>query len=412
MTGLTSEARAGWQAQRLREIIPQLYDRAHGFRRRMDAAGLKPGGIQTPADLAALPVLRKDDLIALQGADPPFGGLLSTAPGDLRRIFQSPGPIYEPEPKVADYWRWAPALLAAGFEPGDIVLNAFGYHLTPAGAMFEEGLVAIGCTVIPGGIGNQEQQAEAVRALSVTGYVGLPSYLKTLIEKVEALGGGHLPAGWPLRRAFVTAEPLPPSLRALLNDYGLVVRQGYGTAECGNLGYECEAQNGWHVPDDALVQICDLNSGMPLPPGQTGEVAVTLFNPDYALVRFGVGDLSALNVAPCACGRTSDRLVGWQGRIGDAVKVRGMFLHPRQVAEVVARFPEIRAHQAVITRVEHRDELTLRIVLAEGVDRDPLSERLKTLARDALKFRLEVEVVPAETLPPGGPPLRDERKWD
>ena len=399
--------------QRLREVIPQLYDRAPGFQRRMDAAGLKPADIQTLADLAALPVLRKDDLIALQGTDPPFGGLLGVVPRDLRRIFQSPGPIYEPEPKVADYWRWASALRAAGFEPGDIVLNAFGYHLTPAGAMFEEGLLAIGCTVIPGGIGNQEQQAEAVRALGVTGYVGLPSYLKALIEKAaERLGGGHLPAGWKLRRAFVTAEPLPPSLRALLNDYGLVVRQGYGTAECGNLGYECEAQNGWHVPDDALVQICDLNSGQPLSPGQTGEVVVTLFNPDYALVRFGVGDLSALNTERCVCGRTSDRLVGWQGRIGDAVKVRGMFLHPRQVAEVVARFPEIRAHQAVITRVEHRDELTLRVVLAEGVDPGPVSERLKAGARDALKFRLDVEAVPAEALPPGSPPLRDERKWD
>ena len=412
MAELTSETRAAWHAQRLREIIPQLYDRAPGFRRRMDAAGLKPGDIQTPADLAALPVLRKDDLIALQRADPPFGGLLGAAPGDLRRIFQSPGPIYEPEPKVADYWRWAPALRAAGFEPGDIVLNAFGYHLTPAGAMFEEALLAIGCTVVPGGIGNQEQQAEAVRALGISGYVGLPSYLKALIEKAEALGGGHLPSGWPLRRAFVTAEPLPPSLRALFNDYGLVVRQGYGTAECGNLGYECEAQNGWHVPDDALVQICDLNTGQPLPPGQTGEVVVTLFNPDYALVRFGVGDLSALNVEPCACGRTSDRLVGWQGRVGDAVKVRGMFLHPRQVAEVVARFPEIRAHQAVITRVEHRDELALRVVLAEGADPGSLGERLQAEARDALKFRLDIEVVPAEALPPGSPPLRDERKWD
>ena len=413
MAELTPEARAAWQTQRLHETIAQLYDRAPAFHARLDAAGLAPADIQTPADLAALPILRKDELIALQRATPPFGGLLSITPGDLRRAFQSPGPIYEPETKVSDYWRWAPALRAAGFRPGDVVLNAFGYHLTPAGAMFEEGLWAVGCAVVPGGIGNQEQQVEAMRALGVTGYVGLPSYLKALLEKAGAFEGGEgrLPEGWRLRAAFVTAEPLPPSLRKLLNACGLVVRQGYGTAECGNLGYECEAQEDWHVPDDAIVQVCDLNTGQPLPAGQTGEVVATLFNADYALVRFGVGDLSALNPEPCRCGRTSHRLMGWQGRAGDAVKVRGMFLHPRQLRQLMAGFPEVYRWQALITRQEHKDYLTLRVCLSSPTD-PAWPDRLAQAAQAAIKFHPQVEIVSEEALPATAPPIEDSRTWE
>ena len=390
--------------QPLTELIAHLAAHAPAFAERLQAAGLTPDDIRTADDLARLPVLRKDDLIALQAQNPPFGGLLAVEIGALKRVYQSPGPIYEPEANVPDYWRWASALRAAGFRAGDVVLNAFGYHLTPAGAMFEEGLRAVGCTVLPGGVGNQEQQVRAMHALGVTGYVGLPSYLKALLDKADALG---LPL--KVEKAFVTAEPLPPSLRAELNQRGVTtVRQGYGTAECGNLGYECEAENGWHIPDDVIVQVCDINTGQPLPPGEVGEVVVTVLHDTYALVRFGTGDLSAIAAEPCSCGLESPRLVGWLGRVGDAVKVRGMFLHPRQLRDLMARFPEVERWQAVITREAHKDFLTLEIVAPQASA--ALDAAIAETARDVLKFRLEVRRV--ASLPDNAPPIRDTRTWD
>ncbi len=391
----------------LPNLVAHLAENAPGFAARIKAAGLTLDDLRNPKALDALPVVRKDDLVESQAANPPFGGFLACAPGELKRIFQSPGPIYDPESRVADYWRWAPALRAAGFQPGEVVLNAFGYHLTPAGAMFEEGLWAVGCTVIPGGVGNQESQVRILHDLDVTGYTGLPSYLKALLDKANELG-----LSLKLNKAFVTAEPLPPSLRAALNEQGVTVRQGYGTAECGNLGYECEVQDGWHLPEDAMVQVCDLTSGEPLPPGESGEIVVTLFTRDYALVRFGTGDLSALNDEACACGRTTPRLMGWQGRVGDAVKVRGMFLHPRQLSGVMARFPEVKRWQAVITRQEHKDYLTLQVVLEHGVDPTSLNERLTQTARETIKFNIAVVTVSEGELPSGELPIQDTRVWE
>jgi phenylacetate-CoA ligase len=388
-------------------LIDHLTRNAPGFAARLERAGIQPGSIRSLEDLNALPVMRKDDLVEFQAKDPPFGGFLACQPGELKRIFQSPGPIYDPESRLADYWRWAFALRASGFGPGDVVINTFGYHLTPAGAMFEEGLWAAGCAVIPGGVGNQEQQVRAMHALGVNGYTGLPSYLKALLDKAEEL---NLPLH--MQKAFVTAEPLPPSLRAYINERGVTVRQGYGTAECGNLGFECEQEDGWHIPEDALVQVCDLTSGQPLPPGESGEIVATLFTPDYALVRFGTGDLSSLNLDPCPCGRESPRLMGWQGRAGDAVKVRGMFLHPRQLSQLMVRFPEVRRWQAVVTRQEHKDYLALRVVPAHGVETAGLEERLAQTARETIKFHPSVEVVTEEGIPPGAAPILDQRVWD
>ncbi len=390
----------------LPDLIRHLAANAPGFARRLNEAGLSPDSIRTPEDLDALPVIRKDDLVEFQAADPPFGGFLACRPDELKRVFQSPGPIYDPESRVADYWRWESAMQAAGFGPSDLVINCFGYHLTPAGAMFEEGLWAAGCAVIPGGVGSQEQQARVLHDLKVTGYVGLPSYLKALIEKAAELG-----LELYIKKAFFTAEPLPPSLRAWLNEHGVpVARQGYGTAECGNLGFECEQEDGWHLPEDAIIQVCDINSGQPLPPGETGEIVVTLLVEDYALVRFGTGDLSSLNPELCPCGRPSSRLMGWQGRIGDAVKVRGMFLHPRQVRDFMARYPEVTRWQAVVTRQEHKDFLALRILTAPGADNPSLTASIARAAREAIKFQLEVTAVPE--LPSDAPPIRDERIWE
>ncbi len=391
----------------LPQLIMHLSENAPGFAARLQAASIQPEDIRSTGDLNAIPIIRKDDLVDLQKANPPFGGYLSCSPSELKRIFQSPGPIYDPEARRPDYWRWAPALLAAGFHPGDIVFNAFSYHLTPAGAMFEEGLWAVGCSVIPGGVGNQEQQVAVMHCLKANGYLGLPSYLKALMDKAADL---NLELG--VKKAFCTAEPLPPSLRRWFNERGIIARQGYATAECGNLGYECEMEDGWHIPEDAIIQVCDLSNGQPLPAGQVGEIVVTLFMPEYALVRFGTGDLSSLNLEPCKCGRISARLMGWQGRVGDAVKVRGLFLHPRQLAELMKRFPEVAGWQAVITRQEHKDFLTLRVVPGEQGAAEDLTERIAAAARDAIKLHPTVEIASSETLPPGSPPVQDTRSWD
>ncbi len=392
----------------LRKTIEHFYNSAPAFRRRLDSAGLHPHDIRSIDDLAKLPILRKDDLIELQRSDPPFGGMLTIPTSELRRVFQSPGPINEPGPRLADSGRWAVALEAAGFRSGEIVMNCFGYHMTPAGTSLENSLETIGCVVIPGGTGNQEQQVQMMVTFAVSGYVGLPSYLKALMDKAAALG-----TDLHLRHAFVLAEPLPPSLRQELKERGVEVFQGYGTAECGNLGYECERLDGWHVPDDVIVQICDMSDGSPLPPGETGEVVATSLGRHYAIVRFGVGDLSSLNIEPCACGRSGVRLNGWQGRVGEAAKVRGMFLHPRQLAAVMDRFPEVVRYQVVISRRAHRDELALQIVARSDADAPGhLVDKIQDVARQALKFRLDVQMVDALQLAPGSPPIKDNRSWE
>lgn len=390
----------------LSKLIPHLADNAPGFSERLSEAGVDPHSIRNADDLQALPVMRKDDLTGLQAADPPFGGYLACEPHQLKRIYQSPGPIYDPESRITDYWRWAPALRAAGFQAGDIVLNAFGYHLTPAGAMFEEGLWALGCTVIPAGVGNQDGQVQAMAALRTSGYVGLPSYLKTLLDKAA-----DLDLSLQLKKAFVTAEPLPASLRQAINQHGITVRQGYGTAECGNLGYECDQENGWHVPEDVIIQVCDINNGAPLQPGQIGEIVVTLYTADYALVRFGTGDLSTLNVNACPCGRAMPRLMGWRGRVGDAVKVRGLFLHPHQLAGLMSSFPQVDRWQAVISRREHKDYLTIRLTPKSSAQDATLVDRIIASAKDSLRLTINVEMVTPDSLPEDAQPIQDTRTW-
>ncbi|HEY4409526.1 MAG TPA: phenylacetate--CoA ligase family protein [Acidimicrobiia bacterium] len=379
-------------------VVPALADRLAG-------AGLVADDLVDVAALDRIAVLSKDDLIDLQAKDPPFGGHL--APGTaVRRVFQSPGPLYEPEPDVADHWRAAPALEAAGFGPADTVLNCFGYHLSPAGVMFEEAARALGCRVVPAGVGNFDLAVRAARDLAATAYIGLPSYLKALLEKAEELGGGPL----SFERAMVTAEPLPPSLRAWLEERIPVVRQMYGTAESGNLGFECQAAAGLHVPDDALVEVCGLDDGAPRLDGGEGQVVVTLFSAHYPLVRFGTGDLSAFAPGECACGRPTPRLVGWLGRSGEAVKVRGMFLHPRQVTAVMSQVPAVAAYRFLIDRVEHRDVLRCEVVpAAEGIDHAHLAGEVHDTIRSGLRFDVEVAVVTA--LEAGAAPITDLRTW-
>lgn len=351
--------------------------------------------------LATLPILSKDDVLALQQADPPFGGALSPS-AHVRRVFQSPGPIYEPQLDGADPWRWGPSLQAAGMGAEDLVLNCFGYHLSPAGAMFEEAALALGARVLPGGIGNQDLQARAVADLGVTAYTGLPSYLKAILDRYDELG---LPRErWRLHRALVTAEPLPDSLRALLVERVPTVLMAYGTAETGLIGYETEPGGGLVPAPGVLVQICDLDTGAPITEGE-GQVVVTLLRPDYPMVRFGTGDLSAWRLGPDG----SPRLVGVLGRSGAAVKVRGMFLHPRQAAAVLAGVADVQQWRFVIDRVDHRDELGCEVVVRPGVDAAAVVADVTDRVRSGLRFSCAVSAV--ESLPDDAAPITDRRDW-
>jgi phenylacetate-CoA ligase len=392
--------------ERVFEVLRPAAAEVPALAARLADAGLVPDDLVDVTAVDRIPIVSKDDLVDLQAKDPPFGGYLA-AGTPVRRIFQSPGPLYEPEPDVPDPWRTAPALEAAGFGPDDVVLNCFGYHLTPAGVLFEEAARALGCRVVPAGVGNFDLTVRAARDLAVTGYVGVPTYLKALIDKAEELGGP------PLRfeRALVSAEPLPPSLRTWLEERVPVVRQMYGTAESGLLGFECEAVSGLHVPSDALVEVCGLDDGVPRLDGGEGQVVVTLFSAHYPLVRFGTGDLSAFASGPCACGRTTPRLVGWLGRTGEAVKVRGMFLHPRQVTAVMSQVPSVAAYRFLIDRVDHRDVLRCEVVpAAEGIDHAHLTAEVHDTIRSGLRFDVEVSVVTA--LEAGAAPITDLRTWE
>ena len=393
--------------ERVAAVLPDAARRGEALGARLRAAGLAPDDLRDVAALEHLPVLGKDELIDLQGEAPPFGGLLAPN-AQPRRLFQSPGPIYEPDLGGSDPWGWAPALRAAGFGPDDRVLNAFGYHLTPAGVMFEEAAFAVGSTVVAGGVGSMDLQARACRDLAITAYAGLPSYLKALLEKAEELG--LAPGSWPLERAFVSAEPLPPSLRSWLEERVPVIRQGYGTAETGNLGYECEMREGLHLPEDRLVQICDPQTGKALWDGREGEVVVTVLSPDYPLVRFGTGDLSAFLAEPCDCEVATPRIAGWLGRVGEAVKVRGMFLHPRQARAALDGFDGVERFRLVVDRRQHRDVLRCEVVPRTGAHASRLPAAVKERIRSGLRF--DAEVVLVEALEPDSPVIVDVRSWD
>lgn len=390
--GLAPEVTAAVTAGR--ELVPALAE-------RLNAAGIGTGTQTTTDALTVLPVITKDDLLATQQDRPPFGGLLAPT-ARVRRVFQSPGPLYEPQLDGADPWRWGPALKAAGFGPEDLVLNCFGYHLSPAAAMFEEGALALGARVVPAGIGNQDLQARAVADLDVTAYTGLPSYLKVLVDRYDELG--LPPDAWQLAKAVTTAEPLPDSLRALLRERVETVLMAYGTAETGLVAYEDEPGAGLVPAPGVFVQVCDLATGEPLAEGE-GQVVVTLLRPEYPLVRFGTGDLSAWRLGPDG----GPRLAGVLGRVGAAVKVRGMFLHPRQAAAVLTGIPGLERWRFVVDRVAHRDELGCEVVVAPGADPETVVDAVTERVRAGLRFSCAVTAV--ETLPDDADPVTDRRDW-
>jgi phenylacetate-CoA ligase len=399
------EAREGALMARLPGLIEHAQRHAPGWARRL--AGIDPRAVSGRKALAALPVLRKGDLKDLQQADPPFGGLTATPPGRLGRLFMSPGPIFDPEGARPDPWRVARALWAAGIRPGHVLQNCFGYHLTPGAWMVDGGARHLGCAVIPAGVGQTEQQIDVIRTLRPDAYCGTPSFLRIIVERARELGADIS----NLKRALVAAEALPPSLRAWLRGEGVgTVLQWYGTADLGLVAYESAALDGMILEEELILEIVRPGTGEPVADGEVGEVVVTSFSPDYPMVRFGTGDLSAVMSGRSPCGRTNVRIRGWLGRADQTTKVRGMFVHPAQVAEIVRRHPEVVRARLVVSGEMANDAMTLR----GEVDGAPegLAARIAESVRDVTKLRAEVDLVPRGTLPNDGRVIEDARRYD
>jgi len=390
---------------RLPQRIAHAKARAPAFARILD--GVDAAAVTSRTALAAVPVTRKSELLDLQKAARPFGGFAASGWGAVRRVFASPGPIYEPEGAAPDWWRLARALFAAGFRPGDLVHNCFSYHFTPAGSMLETGAHALGCTVFAGGIGQTEQQVQAMAELMPAGYVGTPSFLKIILEKADEQGVA-LPS---LVKALVSGEAFPNALRDQLAARGIAAYQVYATADLGSIAYESPARSGLVVDEGVLVEIVRPGTGDPVADGEVGEVVVTtLVNDDYPLVRFGTGDLSAFLPGPSPCGRTNARLKGWLGRADQTTKVKGMFVHPSQVAAIVRRHPDIAKARLVVDNPGGNDRMTLHVELPGN--RAGAAEAIVASIRDVTKLRGEVEFRDPGALPNDGKVIDDQRKYD
>jgi phenylacetate-CoA ligase len=392
---------------RLAATVAHAHRHAPRVRRTLDAAGMRPEDVRGLDDLARIPVTRKDDLPRLQAEEPPFGGLCAESVEQLARVFMSPGPIYDPQGQATDFWRFRHGLAAAGFRRSDVVLVSASYHLTPLGFMLDGAARALGCTVIPGGVGQTELQAKVAAHVGASGYLGTPSFLLTLLEKARDAG-----APLALEVAFVVAEMLPESLRAAIEAFGVRVLQGYGTADQGCLAYECTEKGGWHLHPEVIVEVLDLETGAPAAPGQPGEVVATIFDEAYPLLRLATGDIATFAPeAPCPCGRTAPKLAGLLGRVGDAVKVKGMFVRGAQVEGVAKRFPEILRVQAVVTRDAQHDRLEIVAEVAAPAGAGDLAARLGDALREEIKVRPEVRLVAKGTIPEGAKRIDDRRVW-
>ena len=390
----------------LPRVIAAAKEKAPAYRRLF--AAIQPEAVADRRALAELPLTRKSDLIELQRREPPFGGFAAVPVSALRRVFVSPGPIYEPEAKRPDFGRFARALFAAGFRAGDLVHNTFSYHMTPAGAMVESAAETLGCPVIPAGIGQTEQQLRTIADLKPVGYVGTPSFLKILLDRAASEGSDVS----SLRKALVGAEALPGTLRAELRGRGLSVLQSYGTADIGIIAYESVGPDGEVCPgmmleEGIILEIVAPGTGDPVAPGEVGEVVVTTLTPEYPLIRFATGDLSALLPGSSPCGRTNHRIKGWLGRADQTTKVRGMFVHPEQVAEILRRHKSIRRARLVVERPAAVDEMTLLVEIGEPAEEEA---RIAETVQIVTKLRGTVSRVPPGSLPEDGKLIEDRRK--
>jgi phenylacetate-CoA ligase len=398
----------------LMAALPQLIARAQtapGWARLLQGAAA--ADIDNRRALAQLPVTRKSDLQALQAQDAPFGGLNTTPHRQLKRLFVSPGPIFDPEGHAQDWWRFARPMRALGLRAGDIVQNCFSYHFTPAAFMVEGAAASLGCTVIPAGIGQTELQVQAISALRADAYVGTPSFLKIIIEKARDMG---VDIG-SLQRALMSAEALPPSLRKWLQENGVPrVLQLYASADIGCIAYETETAGqvnpGMLLDEDLILEIVRPGSGDPVAAGEVGEVVITSFNPDYPLIRFGTGDLSAVMEGISPCGRTNVRIKGWMGRADQTTKVRGMFVHPSQVAEVLKRHPHIVKARLVVGGEMGNDFMTLLCESRDPAPSDAVGAAIADSIREICKLRGEVKFCAAGSLPNDGKVIEDVRRYE
>ncbi len=402
--------------EQLREILHHAYHHAPAVQERFRAAGLTPDDIQTIADLDKLPVLSKDAVVAMQRENPPFGGLLAAPLNEIKHIYFSPGPLYEPDASEHDPTHIPmiqEALRRSGFQAGDVVLNTLSYHLVPAGLMLDEALTDMGCTVIPGGVGNSDLQVTMMKELGVTGYVGTPSFLMKLIRKSEEMG-----LAWEdfrLNKALVTAEPLPASLRQELEEtYGVKVGNAYATAELGFLAINTTGGLPLTLLPAPIIQVVAPDSGQQVGPGEAGEIVVTNFNKAYPLIRFGTGDMAIFNDPAPGQSKQEERTITLVGRSGEAVKVRGMFVHPNQLRFAVSQILPFQAVQGVITRPDLRDQFVVKIVPQETpADADALIAQIKESVRQVCRVRVdEVQFVDPDAIPEGAPIMLDQRSWD
>jgi phenylacetate-CoA ligase len=405
----TQQAREAAWMQALPAQIAHAQARAPALAASL--AGVKAQEVNSLAALALLPVVRKQELLDLQKASRAaggdvFGGFSALGFGaHMPRVFASPGLIYEPEGTQRDYWRMARAIFAAGFRPGELIHNSFSYHFTPAGSMMETGAHALGCTVFAGGTGQTEQQVGAMAELQPAGYIGTPSFLKIIVEKAADMGVA-LPS---LRKALLSGEAFPPSLRDWLAERGVQGYQCYATADVGLIAYETAAREGLVLDEGVIVEIVRPGTGDPVAAGEVGEVVVTSLNPAYPLIRFGTGDLSAVLPGACPSGRTNTRIRGWMGRADQTTKIRGMFVHPKQVADIVRRFPEVLRARLVVSGVMAQDEMTLKVESASASE--GLSARISEAIRDVTKLRGTVELAAPGTLPNDGKVIEDARSY-
>lgn len=406
-TRTPAEREAALMAALPRQIA---HAQAHSAAMREILAGVDAAAITSRAALAQLPVTRKSELLARQQASraagrDAFGGFSAIRYGAaMPRLYASPGPIYEPEGTGRDYWRAARAMFAAGFRAGDLAHNAFSYHMTPGAFIMESGAHAVGCTVFPAGTGQTEQQLQAIAELKPQAYLGTPSFLRILVEKAQEAGVDIR----SLAKGLVGGEAFPPSLRDWFTERGMAIYQSYATADVGLIAYETASREGLVLDENVIVEIVRPGTGDPVSEGEVGEIVVTVLGPDYPLIRFGTGDLSAVLPGACPTGRTNTRIKGWLGRADQTTKVRGMFVHPGQVAEIVKRFPEVSRARLVVSGEMANDQMKL---LVESSAAQGLSERVAEVVRDVTKLRGDVEVVAPGSLPNDGKVIEDARSY-
>jgi len=412
---MSAAAREKYQKRCLRRVVNHAYQNSLAVREIFDSAGVDPAQIHGVKDLEKLPVTRKVDLIERQKKYSPYGGFLSVPTEDVERVFISPGPIYEPLHTASIKW-FAKSFYAAGFRKGDVAINTFTYHMSPAGILFHEALRDCGATVVVTGTGNTDSQVEAMLALKVTGFVGTPSFLMTIIKRAEEMGHDFRHA-FALKRAWFTGEMLPPSLRKTFEeDYHISTSQAYAVTEPGGaLAYECQQKSGMHMMDEYIVEIVDHQTGKQLGPGEIGEIVVTpLHNKTWGLIRFGTGDMSSYITELCPCGRTANRLVAIVGRTNDAIKVRGMFVIAKQAEQAIMSFDSVSKYQFIVNQEKQRDKLTLKIELKDEVrDRDSLANDLNTKFQSVCRLKIDkIDFKERGTFPETYQTIVDERSWE